>query len=431
MKIALVCIAKNEDNYLNEWLRYNLKLGFSKIFIYQNDWIAKIESDIDMSKIEIIDWPSKYDNNEKLLKHPQLSAYQHFIKTYYMDFDWAAFFDCDEFLYMNKAKNLQALLEMHKKDKSIQIDWRLFGDNNYKEVKDNNYSVIDRFTMSAKKPFGRGKSMINFNLAKDSLIIDAHETAPIKPIKIDPIYAEIAHYMCKTWQEFLFRRTDPKHFFYSNSINQKNINDLKHFFDGKNKNEIKNTKVYDFFHSNNEIIAMRSKRGENGLHQLLDNINGNNLVLVEIGSYAGESARIFAQSNKFKTIICIDPWKNGYDDNDQASSSNMMLVEQKFDKTILPFKNILKFKGTLNDFIQSNMYYEYNGKIDIVYIDANHTYDGCKTDILLCQKYLAPKIAYAGHDYNSQRHTGVKKAVDEIFKQPTKVFIDKSWLKII
>lgn len=426
MKIALVAIAKNEDHYINEWIRYNLKLGFTKIFIYQNDWIAKIDPDIDMSKIELIDWPTKYDNNRKMLNKPQMSSYEHFIKMHYMDFDWAAFFDCDEFLYMNRVKDLQTLLEMHCNDKSIQIDWRLFGDNGHAKVENGNYSVIDRFTMSAKMPFGRGKSMINFNLAKDSLIV-GHETYPILPIKINPVDAEIAHYICKSWQEFLTRKNDKKSIFAC--YKSKTIKELKAFFDGKNKNEIKNTKVYDFFHKNDEIISMRSKVGENGLHQLLDNINKNNLILIEIGSYTGESAKIFALSNKFKTIICIDPWENGYDDNDLASSSNMKLVEQKFDKTISSFNNILKFKGKLKDFIESPLFNEYYGKIDLVYIDANHTYDGCKNDIQLCQKYLKPNIAYAGHDYASSKHIGVKQAVDEMFGQPDKVFVDKSWLK--
>ena len=55
--------------------------------------------------------------------------------------------------------------------------------------------------------------------------------------------------------------------------------------------------------------------------------------------------------------------------------------------------------------------------------------DGCKNDIQLCQKYLKPNIAYSGHDYASSKHIGVKQAVDEIFGQLDKVFIDKSWLK--
>ena len=38
MRTALVCIAKWEDT-IEEWCNYHLKLGFDKIFIYQNDWV--------------------------------------------------------------------------------------------------------------------------------------------------------------------------------------------------------------------------------------------------------------------------------------------------------------------------------------------------------------------------------------------------------
>lgn len=38
MKVALVCIAKDEDNYIKEWINYHLSIGFSKIYVYQNDW---------------------------------------------------------------------------------------------------------------------------------------------------------------------------------------------------------------------------------------------------------------------------------------------------------------------------------------------------------------------------------------------------------
>jgi len=44
MKIALVSIAKDEDNYLEEWIKYNFKLGFDDIFIYEDEWHSKFEN---------------------------------------------------------------------------------------------------------------------------------------------------------------------------------------------------------------------------------------------------------------------------------------------------------------------------------------------------------------------------------------------------
>ena len=45
MDLALVCIAKNEDPYIEEWVNYNLKLGFDKVFIYENNWRCKLNND--------------------------------------------------------------------------------------------------------------------------------------------------------------------------------------------------------------------------------------------------------------------------------------------------------------------------------------------------------------------------------------------------
>ncbi len=34
MDISLVCIAKDEDHYIDEWLDYHLKLGFTRVVVY-------------------------------------------------------------------------------------------------------------------------------------------------------------------------------------------------------------------------------------------------------------------------------------------------------------------------------------------------------------------------------------------------------------
>ena len=42
MKVALVCIAKDEDNYIQEWIKYHKEIGFDDIFIYENNWRSGI-----------------------------------------------------------------------------------------------------------------------------------------------------------------------------------------------------------------------------------------------------------------------------------------------------------------------------------------------------------------------------------------------------
>lgn len=160
----------------------------------------------------------------------------------------------------------------------------------------------------------------------------------------------------------------------------------------------------------------------NELTNLINYTNLDNLTMIEVGSYAGESAEIFVNTGKVKKIICIDPWLPNYDSNDEASSSDFVKVEAAFDNVMKKYENVIvKFKGTLNDFLKSS----YDIQPDLIYIDACHTYEACKSDILNSVK-LNPKFI-SGHDYIKWT-PGVKRAVNEIFIKPDKVFSDSSWI---
>lgn len=145
-----------------------------------------------------------------------------------------------------------------------------------------------------------------------------------------------------------------------------------------------------------------------------------NITLVEVGVYTGESTMIFRKCLPNARLICIDPWQSGYDPTDAASNSDMNQVEAIFDQRRWLLGNITKVKGTSEDF-------KINQKIDIVYIDGNHSYEGVKKDILYWKDKV--QLAIAGHDYGSTLHPGVKQAVDESFTID-KTFVDQSWIKI-
>ena len=65
-----------------------------------------------------------------------------------------------------------------------------------------------------------------------------------------------------------------------------------------------------------------------------------------------------------------------------------------------------------------------------MYIDSCHTYAGCKNDIMYCQQYIKPTIAFSGNEY-SQEFLGLVDAVNEFFVFPDKTFSDSSWIKHI
>ena len=71
MKTALVCIAKNENRYLREFIKYHLNLGFDNIYIGDNndpegEWISPIIDDyIDNKKVIVINLRGIRSDKEK------------------------------------------------------------------------------------------------------------------------------------------------------------------------------------------------------------------------------------------------------------------------------------------------------------------------------------------------------------------------------
>lgn len=86
---------------------------------------------------------------------------------------------------------------------------------------------------------------------------------------------------------------------------------------------------------------------------------------------------------------------------------------------------IRKFKGVLKEF-QAQFHKDIP---DFIYIDANHTYEGCKTDIETALLWKGIPII-GGHDY-AHWCPGVVQAVNEAFGQPTMTFQDSSWVKVL
>ena len=64
---------------------------------------------------------------------------------------------------------------------------------------------------------------------------------------------------------------------------------------------------------------------------------------------------------------------------------------------------------------------------DIIFIDAEHDYDGCKADIQAWWPHLAKDGWMMGHDY-SRMFPGVVQAVDEMFHDIEVRIFDNIWM---
>lgn len=151
VKTALVCIAKDEDRYMDEWILYHLKLGFSDVFVYQNDWrYAGAVSDPRAHFIQA--------DGEAM----QLPSYNEFIDENYGKFDFAAFMDVDEFLCLKKHRSVEEFLERYQDAYGVCVNWRFFGDSGLSSVQDGNYSLLGRFKKCQDRLDRHVKTILNF-----------------------------------------------------------------------------------------------------------------------------------------------------------------------------------------------------------------------------------------------------------------------------
>jgi hypothetical protein len=234
MKVSLVCIAKDEDNYIEEWVNYHLKLGFDNIYIYENDWKCKLSND------KVIKF--SFSGKKK-----QIEAYNHFIQNYHHKQDWIAFFDVDEFLVLKKHDNVKDFLNDYCDCEGVGINWVFFGSNGLKKVENNSYSVLERFTKKQKEPNKHIKSFIKSNKKyrmgvhnPNHRICDTNKTIVYGPFvgpNVD--IAQLNHYFTKSYDEFKLKINRGR----SDTGNFRNINE----FNGHDHNDIEDTDALNFY----------------------------------------------------------------------------------------------------------------------------------------------------------------------------------------
>jgi len=150
--------------------------------------------------------------------------------------------------------------------------------------------------------------------------------------------------------------------------------------------------------------------------------------MVEVGSWAGESARIWIASGNVSSIILVDPYLDElavaeleHDETRERSAEEAMASAQRVVSSF-PGAQLLRMTSAHAAELLSGQ------EFDFVYIDANHTYESVLEDIRLWLPLVKADGIIAGHDYNPVDFPGVIQAVNEVFGVPERVFIDHSWM---
>lgn len=255
MKTALITFAKNEDYYIEEWIKYHTKLGFDDIFVYQHDWryrgVKRVYPnvtwfDFDFPEIGIM---------------CQTEAFKNFLVCQNKNqYDFAAFFDVDEFLTL-KNMTLHDFLSKYADYVGVGINWRLFGNNNAHF--NGSYSLVNRFTACQKQLNKHVKLILNlkkiYSLSDISfdtphalaeaktkdIIINTDKTSfihgPFNEVVSNDPQVYLNHYYCKTEEEYF-------------DIKQARAKEYQNYggidaFNEHNVNEITDTTAKNFYNS--------------------------------------------------------------------------------------------------------------------------------------------------------------------------------------
>lgn len=141
-KNIVFCCAKNEDDYIREWIEHYLKLGFDKIIIVDNNQESgklekKIEDHISRGSVQIF----SLNGVEGMFQN---SIYTMFMN--YGNYKWCAYFDCDEFLEISEAyNNIDELLDTIDED-ILMVHWVVYGANGRLE-KETDIPIQERFKL--------------------------------------------------------------------------------------------------------------------------------------------------------------------------------------------------------------------------------------------------------------------------------------------
>jgi hypothetical protein len=147
-----------------------------------------------------------------------------------------------------------------------------------------------------------------------------------------------------------------------------------------------------------------------------------NAVFVEVGTWKGQSIKYLAEKVKAKNkniiIYGVDTFEGTPGEHDEDDNvKNGTLLQAYLDNIKSVSKNIKTIKG-LSEFASQEFE---NESLDFVFIDADHQYESVKKDIELWLPKIKIGGIISGHDYAFGGYCGVIPAVNEKFKDVSRM----------
>ena len=230
MKVCVFTIIKNEQEYLEEWIKYHLDLGVDHLFIFEDngseshkDITNKYPSDkVSLNSITILPIDKSHVHN---WQESRQSIYNKeglwWIKNNY-NYDWCFAIDCDEYITLsNSGDTIQSVLNLYSEYDAVIVQWQNYNANGH--VYKPNYEekgIIDTYTQKCDKSINDAtwkSTKLTYKLSdfKKHYFLGTHlcydfckwcktdYSKGLNKICYDNIY--LRHYLTKSWEEYVWK----------------------------------------------------------------------------------------------------------------------------------------------------------------------------------------------------------------------------------
>jgi len=397
IKPVIVAIAKLESDYIHEWVKYHLSLGFEKIYLYDNEdspvySVFFSEND----KVSVIHLPG---NNYP--KPVQYHALEQFIAQILpnKNITHVAHIDIDEFIALKKHSSIKDFIKEYFIGNvgAIGMNWRHFGDSG--NTSKTHEPVTKRFTMCESKGNQTIKTLFDKThfqgwrichcvTLKDPYVVKSTNGEIIPESYTDSVdysVIQLNHYKCKTLPEFNYARTRGRC-----DISETHLKTENDDFDRFNFNDIHDLTAYRFYNEdpkfnfenlNDFLNSVGIVPVEGNSDQIPDQTNDLAVLsksaknIMEIGFNAGHSSVVFLKNNPDCKVVSFDLGEHSY----------VNVVKEYIDYT---YPN--RHKLVIGNSTISIPEYTPGSKFDLIFIDGGHELEIARQDLLNCKNFAHP-----------------------------------------
>jgi hypothetical protein len=136
---------------------------------------------------------------------------------------------------------------------------------------------------------------------------------------------------------------------------------------------------------------------------------------VELGVFKGDFAEQILKIGKPERLLLVDIWPQNNFSADVNGNGSEIFGEELYDMVkarFAEYPNVHLLKS-LTYYVLEKIPDE---TIDVIYIDADHSYEGCMNDLTNCDPLVKNDGLILGHDFDEISFPGVIRAVQEFVK---------------